>query len=159
MEGPSALFWGHYINDIVSADYSNLFLTVKNVAIMNKELSKIIEWLHANKLSLNVNKTQYMIFSKKNNNITMHKSVTINNIILKKVENIKFLGVIVVLKIDLVHPGIAILCKARRLLKASTLITLYYSFKYPYFTYCIEVWGRTCDKYFCSKFRKELWGL
>ena len=64
------------------------FLTGKNAAtlidIKNKELSKIIEWLHSNKLSLNVNKTQYMISSNKNNNINMHKSVTINNIILKK---------------------------------------------------------------------------
>ena len=68
-----------YINDIVNvspllftilyADDSNLFLTGKKVAtvidIMNKELSKIIEWLHSNKLSLNVNKTQYMIFGYK----------------------------------------------------------------------------------------------
>ena len=68
-----------YINDIVNvspllftilyADDSNLFLTGKKVAtlidIMNKELSKIKEWLHSNKLSLNVNETQYMIFSNK----------------------------------------------------------------------------------------------
>ena len=51
-----------HINDIVNlspplftilyADDSNLFLTGNNVAtlidIMNKELSKIIEWLHSN---------------------------------------------------------------------------------------------------------------
>ena len=53
----------------------------------------------------------------------------------------------------------AILCKARRLLKASTLITLYYKisnlFKYPYFTYCIEVWGHTCDKYMSSLFKVQ----
>ena len=60
---------------------------------MNRELSKIIEWLHSNKFSLNANKTQYMSFSNKNNNINMQKSVPINNRILKKVENIKFLGV------------------------------------------------------------------
>ena len=75
---------------IVYADDSNSFFIGKNVAtlidIMNKELSKVIEWLHSNKLSLNVNKTQYMIFSNKNNSINMHRSVTINNIILKKRE-------------------------------------------------------------------------
>ena len=67
-----------HINDIVNvspllftilyADDSNLFLPGMNVAnlidIMNKELSKIIEWLHSNKLSLNVNETQYMISRK-----------------------------------------------------------------------------------------------
>ena len=61
-----------HINDIVNvspllfkilyADDLNVFLTENNFAtlidIMNKELSKIIEWLHLNKLSLNVNKTQ-----------------------------------------------------------------------------------------------------
>ena len=73
---------------ILYADDSNLFLTGKNVAtlidIMNKEPNKIIGRLHSNKLSLNENKTQYIIFSNKNNNINMHKSITINNIILKK---------------------------------------------------------------------------
>ena len=53
-----------YINNIVNvssllftifyADDSNLFLTGKNVD--TKQLSKIIEWLHSYKLSLNVNK-------------------------------------------------------------------------------------------------------
>ena len=81
-----------------------------------------------------------MIFSNNNNNINMHKSVTINNIILKKVGNIKFLGVIIDSKLTWsthissikrkvgLSRGITMLCKARRLLKASTLITLYHSF-------------------------------
>ena len=30
------------------------------------------------------------------------------------------------------------------------LITLYYRFIYPFFTYFIEVWGHTCDKYISS---------
>ena len=29
---------------------------------MNYELEKIAEWLRANKLSVNVNKTEYMVF-------------------------------------------------------------------------------------------------
>ena len=52
---------------ILYTDDSKLFLTGKNVAtlidIMNKETSEIIEWLHSNKLSPNVNKIQYMIFA------------------------------------------------------------------------------------------------
>ena len=119
------------------------------------------------KLSLNVNKTQYINFSNKNNNTNMHKSVTINNISLKKSGNIKFLGVVIDSKLACythisfikgnASGGIAtcILCKARRLLKASTLITLYHSFIYPYFTYCIKVWCHTFDKYIsCHTFDK-----
>ena len=58
---------------------------------MNKEINKIMKWLDKSKLSLNVDKTQYMIFSNKNNSTNMHNSVTINNIILKKVENLNSL--------------------------------------------------------------------
>ena len=86
--GPLLFFL--YINDIVNvspllftilyADDSNLFLPGKKIAtlihIMNKKLSKIVEWLNSKKLSLNVNKTQYMIFSNRHNNIHMPKSVT-----------------------------------------------------------------------------------
>ena len=63
----------------------------------------------------------------------MHKSITISNIIFQKVGNIKLLGVIIDSKLTWsthisfikrkVSRGIAILCKARRLLKASTLVT------------------------------------
>ena len=49
-----------------------------------------------------------------------------------------------------VAKGIGILYKARRLLKEDTLLTLYYSFIYPYFHYCIEVWGNTYKSYLDS---------
>ena len=80
-------------------------------------------------------------------------------------EDIKILSVIIDSKLTWsthissierkVSRGIAILCKARRLLKASTLITLYYIFIYTYFTYCIEVCGHTCDKYMSSLFKVQ----
>ena len=36
---------------------------------------------------------------------------------------------------------VAILAKARKKLQKSCLISLYYSFAYPYLTYCNHVWG------------------
>ena len=42
---------------------------------------------------------------------------------------------------------IGILYKCRKLLKEETLVTLYYSFVYPYFTYCLLVWGNTFSTY------------
>ena len=51
--------------------------------------------------------------------------------------------------------GIAILCKARRVLKTSTLVTLHNSFVYPYIDYCIEVWGGASDKYIKSLFKAQ----
>ena len=37
--------------------------------------------------------------------------------------------------------GLGVLCKARKVLNSATLITLYYTFIYPYISYCIEIWS------------------
>ena len=66
-----------YINDMVNAsavlfsllfaDDTNVFATGKNlsnlVESMNTEFKKLIEWMHFNKLSLNIKKTKYMLFT------------------------------------------------------------------------------------------------
>ena len=39
--------------------------------------------------------------------------------------------------------GIGIILKARKSLNRDSLITLYHSFIYPYYTYCNHVWGAT----------------
>ena len=63
---------------ILSADDTNLFLSDKDISnlykTMNQELKQVNLWLTANKLSLNVNMTQFMIFkSKKKGNCLMVK--------------------------------------------------------------------------------------
>ena len=59
---------------ILFADDTNLFSSGTDVDIMeciiNEELTHISEWLKVNKLSLNTNKTQYMVFTKKEEKIT-----------------------------------------------------------------------------------------
>ena len=42
---------------------------------------------------------------------------------------------------------IGILCKARKYLKESLLLTLYYAFIYPYFAYCNTVAGNTYSSF------------
>ena len=68
-----------YINDLPNcssllhyllfADDTSLFISGKNindlVHMMNNELSKITDWLECNRLSLNIKKTKFMIFSSK----------------------------------------------------------------------------------------------
>ena len=58
---------------IFFADDSNLFINGKDASKieleLNEELSNIASWLKINKLSLNVDKTQFMIFSRNQNQI------------------------------------------------------------------------------------------
>lgn len=72
---------------------------------------------------------------------------------------IKFLGVIIDDKLSWtshiqyicskISKGIGIIAKARKYVNNRSLITLYYSFIYPYILYCIEVWGRATEN--CMK--------
>ena len=51
--------------------------------------------------------------------------------------------------------GIGIITKARRLLDKESLITLYYSFIYPYLCYCNHVWGNTFMLYLDKLYKMQ----
>ena len=73
------------------------------------------------------------------------------------VEKTKFLGVIIDQNMSFqshinyikgkVARGLGILYKSRPYFNLETMRTLYNAFIYPYFTYCIEVWGNTYQSY------------
>ena len=157
-----------YINDlnyvckdamsIFFADDSNLFINGKDATKIESDLNEILnnisEWLKINKLSLNVKKTHFMIFSKAR--VKPSVNLKIDNENLSEVEKTKFLGVMIDNKLTWkyhvnyiagkIARGIGILIKARAYLKKETMITLYYSFIYPYYIYCNHIWGTSCSK-------------
>ena len=60
---------------------------------MNQELEKVTLWLAANKLSLTVGKTNFMIFESKHKNVEHKVTVNIAGQNIKQVDHTKFLGV------------------------------------------------------------------
>ena len=52
---------------LLFADDINVFVAGKNLSnlmkSMNTEFKKLIEWMHVNKLSVNIKKTKYMLFT------------------------------------------------------------------------------------------------
>ena len=84
---------------LLFADDTNVFTIGKDVrqliAIMNNELTKIVEWLNVNKLSLNVKKTHYMIFSLSGNRNINDTDIKINGQMVARVACTKFLGVLI----------------------------------------------------------------
>jgi Skp family chaperone for outer membrane proteins len=162
-----------YINDIhkisdklsfiLFADDTNIFATGKSLPhisnILNTELSMITKWLQANKLSLNVAKTNFMIMSssgKKRFNPS-DCQIFIGGKSIELVNETKFLGVIIDDKLswkshinhicNKVSKGIGIIIRARQLLYGESLQTLYNALIKPYFTYCITIWGNTYQKF------------
>ena len=60
---------------------------------MNQELEKVTMWLAANKLSLNVEKINSMIYKSKNKNVQHKVTVNIAGQNIKQFDHTKFLGV------------------------------------------------------------------
>ena len=140
--------------DIMFADDTNLFLVEKNLSrielTMNTELDKINKWIQVNKLSLNLDKTNFMIF-KGRKNIASIPKIIMNDVEISCIEKSKFLGVIIDDKLTWIHhidhickkisKSIGIMYKLQRFLDTRSMINMYYCFVYPYLQYCNEVWG------------------
>ncbi len=64
---------------------------------INIELTKITDWLKINKLSLNEDKTKYMVFHTPQRNMALYESLSIkmNNLPIKRVKSFNFLGIII----------------------------------------------------------------
>ena len=120
---------------------------------INKELIKVSDWLAVNKLSLNVNKTKYMIFHPRQKNLLPAQipQIMINNKPIEKVENFKFLGVIIdqnlSWNIHINHIAnklsrvCGILTKLKNMLPKNILRMIYCTLFLSHLNYGITAWG------------------
>ena len=161
-----------YINDLSStsskllfiqfADDTSIFIKAKSLSnickTMNSEMKNVSEWLKNNMLTLNVSKTNYMVMTSQGKKYTSDEcEIIIDDVVIKCVEDITFLGVILDNKLtwkmhinhlcNKVSRAIGILVRARRVLGIDSLKTLYNTLIKPYFTYCLTIWGNTYKTY------------
>ena len=84
------------LNFILFADDTNIFLGGKSLTevckLLTNELKSLDVWFKVNKLSLNVVKTNFMVFGNRKNE-KCH--IYINDVELEEVKSAKFLGVII----------------------------------------------------------------
>ena len=84
-----------YCFSLLFADDTNVFHTGKDMKIVcdqvNEDLKNVQEWLNCNKLSLNIRKTHYMIFTPRNK-IIDDIDVKFCNDVIERVYVTKFLG-------------------------------------------------------------------
>ena len=96
-----------YVNDlcdasrlesILFADDTNLFISEKDPVtlnnILNNELNKLSAWFAANKLSLNITKTKFMVFRPRQKRLCYDFDISINGVALTQVSETLFLGVV-----------------------------------------------------------------
>ena len=159
-----------YINDISNvsklfdcilfADDTNLFLSHSNIDVLyqlaNTELYNISQWFKLNKLSLNIKKTNYVLFSNKFSKFVSLSNIKIDNVKIERVFQTKFLGVVINEKLtwdnhiltvrNKISKGLGILSKIRNIVPCRVLISLYHALVHPHLEYCNIVWAAsTCS--------------
>jgi hypothetical protein len=154
-----------YVNDMVNcskllhfilfADDTNLFFSCKNINelidTVNGELDKLAEWFRANKLSLNISKTNYILFGFKHGKQNMCRDILIDGKSIEQVTHTKFLGVYIDENLNWkyhtsqlsikVSKNVGIINKIKHLLTKELLTSLYYTLIQPYLIYCNIIWG------------------
>lgn len=154
-----------YVNDICNvptasslvlfADDTNIFFSGDNPkslenSIIN-ELDKFYDWFKANKLSLNIDKTNYMVFGKPQQKFNFR--ICLDGKLINRTDKTKFLGVWIDSKLSWrdhinsislsVSRSVGILCKLKHFLPKNALRCIYLSLIIPHLTYCLVVWSGT----------------
>lgn len=156
-----------FINDIVKcsklfkfvlyADDSTLLYSFDRdmidsvVPVLNSELMHLSDWLTCNKLSMNIDKTKYTIFSYRGE--VELGDVRINGGVVDYSRSVKFLGIMIDNNLNFsdhckyicnkVSKSIGVLNKINYFLPKCVLRSLYYTLIHPFFLYGLEIFYNT----------------
>ena len=160
-----------YINDLPNvssklkfylfADDTNIYSESENLGSLlqcvNRELKYVKRWLDVNRLSLNIEKTNYIIFHSSSSSLGSTSGVKIGKDPIGRVKFIKFLGVLLDENVSWRYHlselskklarTCGILFKSRHLLPTNVLVCLYNSLFVSFLSYGIVVWGQTFPSY------------
>ena len=136
-----------------------------NLNHVKVELKNVNDWCKANKLTINVEKTNYMVIKTPQRKITLKSNLCIGS---NKIINVFSVGYLVVnldqsfscqspntRVVRIIIPKFVIISKIRHFVRKSVLINIYNAFILPHLTYCLEIWGNTDISYLERIFRLQ----
>ena len=141
---------------LIYADDTNLFHSNDNLDLLcdqaNKDLRSVSNWLIANRLTINLAKTKFMLFSK-STPITSNFNISLNNSKLEQINSTTFLGFAIdrnlswknhlhIIKGKMAR-SIGILSKLKKVLNSSTLLNIYTAYVHSYLLNGIIFWGNS----------------
>ena len=124
--------------------------------VLNQDLKLTSDWLKANRLSLNVDKSKLIIFKSKqkrfdNNNF----SIKLNGSKIEPTDHVKYLGIYLDknlswdVQVNQLSKKLSrsngILCKLRHFVSKKTIISVYYAIFYSHLLYGCPVWSLTTE--------------
>ena len=155
-----------HTNGILFADDTTLYYSHRNLSYakwcIEEDLTSLIEWFCANKLTLNLDKTVAMLFHRTKS--TTQLKLHVGNYDIPQVTETKFLGVWLDHKLDWNKQIGAIETKikqnkhllqcAKNLLDLPTKRLVYFSHIYSHLRYCILIWGNSLPDAKIEKLQK-----
>ena len=145
----------NYSEPLLFADDSNILISHTNchelISMGNQELVNIQNYLNANKLSLNADKTKAMIFRTNNTRIPPNLAdLKIGHEVVEMVSNQKFLGIMINHKLSWkthmqtikskLRRNTAVCCKIKKQLDKNAFLNLYHSMMECHLRYGIDSW-------------------
>lgn len=116
---------------------------------INDNLLPIVEWITANRLKINVEKTKYILYSYRGQN-SLRQPIKIGHEIVEQTDCVKFLGIKIDEKLTFSHhvshisnkisSCLGMLCRLREFVPLSILGSVYNAIVLPHICYGIECW-------------------
>ena len=152
-----------YINDMINcsnilfltqfADDSTITYSSLNleqaILTVEQEFDRVLNWLAANKLIINLTKTHLMLFTTRPRPEII--SILAKGQLINEIQEIKFLGVILDNNLrwnshiqfisKKISKSVSILKMLKFTFPSNVLKNIYFSLIFPYYTYCNLVWG------------------
>ena len=142
-----------YLSCIQFADDTTLYYADKNLDVLKccveHDLNIILDWFRANSLTLNVQKTNYLLFALDKRRHAVYLNV--DNTLIKPSNSTKFLGIVIDDKLEWTLHVRNVLTKMKRnynlmrlgknLSSIHGLKSVYYAHVYSHLNYCISIWG------------------
>ena len=148
-----------YADDTSLSSIINYFNSTDNSIEnnINNELAKVNDWLKINKLSLNIDKTKFMIFHNYQQQITV-PNISIDNVAIECVPNFNFVGIHFnehfswkphITHISyLITKTIGVLNRLKNILPTSIKLMIYNSLILSRINYGILAWGYNSERIF-----------
>ena len=138
------------------ADDTNLLHFSKSIAklkYLNLDMKNLTDWLNANKISLNVQKTELVIFKHQRKKIDSEVKIKLSRKRLYPTDSLKYLGIRndenlkwkhhvsdIAIKLNRAN---ALLFKIRNFVNVNTLKTIYYAIFDSYINYANVIWAQS----------------
>ena len=140
----------HFSDDTNPLCLGNSFKKLNK--LVNADLKRLVNWLNANKISLNVKKTEMVIFKSKQKKFEGDLKIKLSGKRLYPTESVKYLGV----KIDTnlswqyhvnglsikLNRANVLLFKIRKHVSCKILRSIYFAVFDSYLSYCCLVWAQ-----------------